>query len=83
MEDQKAAMVRGTFAQIHLLHPFLDQVTLVTVIHALVSSHLSYCNVLYIGVPLKTIWKIQLVQNAAMHTVMCVPRFAHLISLLP
>lgn len=47
LEGQEAVMVRGTFAQIHLLHPFLDQETLVTVTHALVSSHLGYCNVFY------------------------------------
>lgn len=35
-----------------------------------VTSHLAYCNMLYVGLPLKSIWNIQLVQNEAAQTIM-------------
>ena len=36
-----------------------------TVTHALVTSCIDYCNALYVGLPLKTVWQLQLVQNRA------------------
>lgn len=33
-------------------------------VHALVASRLDYCNVLYMELPLKSAWKLLLVQNA-------------------
>lgn len=47
------------------LHPFLDWGPLQTVTHTLVALQLDYCNVLYVGLPLKTTQKLQLVQNAS------------------
>lgn len=34
-------------------------------VHSCLSSILNYCNVLYMAVSLKSIWKLQMVQNAA------------------
>ena len=47
------------------LRPFLEMSDLATVTHALVTSRLDYCNALYVGLPLKSVRKLQLVQRAA------------------
>lgn len=46
---------------VHQLHLFLVLSFLATAIHALVASILDYCNMLCLGLPLKSVWKIQLV----------------------
>ncbi|XP_061484291.1 cilia- and flagella-associated protein 95 isoform X2 [Rhineura floridana] len=68
MEAQILAASRAAWYQLHLiqrLRPYLPVHLLPRVVHALVSSRLDYCNALYVGLPLKTVWKLQLVQNAA------------------
>lgn len=57
----------GTFGQLRLachLELYLGQENLATVIHALVPIYLYYCNTLDVGLPLKTIWKLQLAKIA-------------------
>ena len=51
--------------QARLLAPYLSAPDLATVIHAMVTSRLDYCNSLYAGLPLNLLRKLQLVQNAA------------------
>uniref|UniRef100_A0A803TWX8 Reverse transcriptase domain-containing protein n=1 Tax=Anolis carolinensis TaxID=28377 RepID=A0A803TWX8_ANOCA len=68
LEPQVSAVARGAFAQLRLVHqlrPYLGKPDLATVVHALVTSCLDYCNTLYVGLPLKTARKLQLVQRAA------------------
>lgn len=36
-----------------------------SVTHALVASHLDYCNVIYVRLPLKIVLRLQLIQKAA------------------
>uniref|UniRef100_A0A803SN06 Reverse transcriptase domain-containing protein n=1 Tax=Anolis carolinensis TaxID=28377 RepID=A0A803SN06_ANOCA len=65
LEPQVSAVARGAFAQLRLvrqLRPYLGRSDLATVVHALVTARLDYCNALYVGLPLKTAWKLQLVQ---------------------
>ena len=68
MDAQLSAVPRRAFAQLKLvgqLHSFFQISDLATVTHTLVASHLDYCNARYIEVLLKTVQKLQLVQNAA------------------
>lgn len=68
-----AAMAKVAFVQIHLryqLPQFPDPEALLTVTDALVTSHLNYCNMTYKGLPLKTIQKQQVVQNAVAYAVL-------------
>ena len=68
LDAQVAMVARSAFSQLKLVHqlfPFLEMLDLATVIHASVTSRLDYCNTLFVGLPLKTVQKPQLVQNSA------------------
>ena len=47
------------------LRPYLDVGALTTLVHVLVVLRLDYCNALYVGLPLRLVWKLQMVQNVA------------------
>lgn len=38
--------------------------SILVVVHALVTSYLGYCNMAYIGLPLKICWNLLLVQDS-------------------
>lgn len=40
---------------------------LIAIAHGLVRSRLDFCNALYVGLPMETSWKLQLVQNSSTH----------------
>ncbi|KAF7237429.1 Motile sperm domain-containing protein 1 [Varanus komodoensis] len=68
LEAQVTAVARSAFFQLRLIHqlrPYLENDCLATVTHALVTSRLDFCNALYVGLPLKTVWILQMVQNRA------------------
>uniref|UniRef100_A0A803T068 Reverse transcriptase domain-containing protein n=1 Tax=Anolis carolinensis TaxID=28377 RepID=A0A803T068_ANOCA len=68
LEAQVSAVAGRAFAQLKLvrqLRPYLEKSDLTMVVHALVTSRLDYCNALYVGLPLKTARKLQLVQRSA------------------
>ena len=52
------------------------------VIQALVTSRLDFCNVLYVELPLKLLWKLELVQNAAAQLLSGAAPFQHVTPLL-
>ena len=49
--------------QIARLRPYLNTGALTTLVHALVISRLDHCNALYVGLPLRLMRKLQVVQN--------------------
>ncbi|KAF7246159.1 putative RNA-directed DNA polymerase from transposon BS [Varanus komodoensis] len=68
LEAQVTAAARSAFLQLRLinqLRPYLEYDCLVMVAHALVTSRLDFCNTLYVGLPLKMVRILQLVQNRA------------------
>lgn len=71
-----------TTSCLYQLCPYLAHETLSIVTHVLVISWLDYCNTFYMGLFLKIIWKLQLVQNVAANTVLGAPRVVHTTPLL-
>uniref|UniRef100_A0A8D2J6W7 Reverse transcriptase domain-containing protein n=1 Tax=Varanus komodoensis TaxID=61221 RepID=A0A8D2J6W7_VARKO len=68
LEAPVTVVARSTFFQLWLIYqlrPYLEEVCLATVPHALVTSRLDFCNALYVGLPLKTVQILQMVQNRA------------------
>uniref|UniRef100_A0A803TBL4 Reverse transcriptase domain-containing protein n=1 Tax=Anolis carolinensis TaxID=28377 RepID=A0A803TBL4_ANOCA len=68
LDAQVSAVAGRAFAQLKLVHQlrlYLEKSGLTTVVHALVTSRMDYCNALYVGLPLKTVRKLQLVQRSA------------------
>ncbi|KAF7237689.1 Patatin-like phospholipase domain-containing protein 2 [Varanus komodoensis] len=55
---------------------------LATVTHALVTSRLDFCNTLYVGLPLKTVRILQLVQNRAARLLTGTGRYVHMTPVL-
>ncbi|KAF7251302.1 putative uncharacterized transposon-derived protein F52C9.6, partial [Varanus komodoensis] len=57
LEAQVTEVARSAFFQLQLIHqlcPYLEYDCLATVTHTLVTSRLDFCNMLYVGLPLKT-----------------------------
>ncbi|KAF7246057.1 ATPase WRNIP1 [Varanus komodoensis] len=73
LEAQMTVVARNAFLQLRLIHqlrPYLEDDCLATVTHALVTSWLDFCNVCYVGLPFKTVWILQMVQNRAARLLM-------------
>uniref|UniRef100_A0A8D2LN46 Reverse transcriptase domain-containing protein n=1 Tax=Varanus komodoensis TaxID=61221 RepID=A0A8D2LN46_VARKO len=85
LEAQVTAVARNAFLQLRLinqLRPYLEYDCLATVTHALVTSRLDFCNALYVGLPLKTVRTLQLVQNRAARLLTGTGRYAHMTPVL-
>ncbi|KAF7246206.1 NIPA-like protein 2 [Varanus komodoensis] len=85
LEAQVTVVARSAFFQLRLIHqlcPYLEYDCLVTVTHALVTSRLDFCNVLYVGLPLKMVWILQLVQNRTARLLTGTGRYAHMTPVL-
>ena len=57
---------------------YLDVGALTTLVHALVISRLDHCNALYVGLPLRLMQKLQMVQNAAARLLSGVIKHQHI-----
>ncbi|KAF7254640.1 putative RNA-directed DNA polymerase from transposon BS [Varanus komodoensis] len=85
LEAQVTVAARSAFLQLRLinqLRPYLEYDCLATVTHALVTSRLDFCNALYVGLPLKTVRTLQLVQNRAARLLTGTGRYAHMTPVL-
>ncbi|KAF7247761.1 Maturin [Varanus komodoensis] len=85
LEAQMLAMARSAFHQLRLIHqlrPYLEDDCLAAVMHALVTSGLDFCNALYMGLSLKTVRILQLVQNRAARLLMGTGRCSHITPVL-
>lgn len=61
----------------HQLCRFPDLEYLHSVTQGLVISQLDYCNAYYVGLTLKSVWKLQLIQKVATWEVLVAPTVAH------
>ncbi|KAF7249253.1 putative RNA-directed DNA polymerase from transposon BS, partial [Varanus komodoensis] len=85
LEAQVTAVTQSAFLQLQLIHqlrPYLEYDCLETVTHVLVTSRLDFCNALYVGLPLKTVWILQLVQNRAARLLTGTGRYVHMTPVL-
>ncbi|KAF7254138.1 hypothetical protein EYD10_00669 [Varanus komodoensis] len=85
LEAQVTAAARSAFLQLRLIYqlrPYREYNCLARVTHALVTSHLDFCNALYVGLPLKTVRILQLVQNRAARLLTGTGRYAHMTPVL-
>ena len=64
--------------QIAQLRPYLDVGSLTTLVHTLVISRLDHCNALYVGLPLRSMRKLQMVQSAAARLLSGVRKYQHI-----
>ena len=67
---------------IHLLKAFLTQESLVTVVHAFVTSRIDYCNSLSYGISDYNINRIQRIQNMAARIVTNTRKYHHITTIL-
>ncbi|KAF7248278.1 putative sodium-coupled neutral amino acid transporter 11 [Varanus komodoensis] len=85
LEAQVTVVARSAFLQLRLIHqlrPYLEYDCLATVTHALVTSRLDFCNALYVGLPLKMVRILQLVQNRAARLLTGTGRYVHMTPVL-
>ncbi|KAF7239029.1 hypothetical protein EYD10_14250 [Varanus komodoensis] len=85
LEAQVTEVARSAFLQLRLIHqlrPYLEYDCLATVTHALVTSRLDFCNAVYVGLPLKTVRILQLVQNRAARLLPGTGRYVHMTPVL-
>ena len=67
METQVVSVARSAYFhlwRIAQLRPYLDGESLTTLVHALVISRLDHCSALYVGLPLRLMRKLQMVQTS-------------------
>ena len=85
MEEHVKFKCRAAYAQLYnmgKIRKYLDQQSTEKPIHALVHSHIDYCNVLLIGLPKYLIRKLQMVQNTATRVLCRIGKYDHITPVL-
>ena len=73
--------VRLVFFYLHNIRRikrYLSRDSLLTLVHAFITSRLDYCNALLYGLPKEQIAKLQRVQNAAARLIMDIGKYSHI-----
>lgn len=84
-DQQVTATIKRSFYHLRILakvKTYLPQAELEQAIHALVTSHLDYCNSLYTGINSTQLHRLQLVQNSAARLLTCTKKHAHITPVL-
>ena len=63
---------------IRRIKKYLSRDSLLTLVHAFITSRLDYCNALLYGLPKQQIAKLQRVQNAAARLIMDIGKYSHI-----
>ena len=85
MEKHINTKCKAAYAQlfnIAKIRKFLDNKSAETLIHALVHSHIDYCNAFLAGLPVYLVKKLQMVQNTAARVLCRVGKFEHITPIL-
>ena len=81
MTDHINKACNAAFYHLHNLRhitKYLSRDSLITLIHAFITSRLDYCNGLLFGLPKVQIAKLQHVQNAAARLILGIGKFSHI-----
>ena len=85
LDGQIAATCRSSYMHIrwiNTIHQYLTNDAAKTLIQSLVTSRLDYCNIIYNGLPMKSIKRLQLTQNAAARLIRRIKKRAHITPVL-
>ena len=81
MRHHIANVSKAGFFYLHNIRRFkkyLSRDSLLTLVHAFITSRLDYCNALLYGFPKEQIAKLQRVQNAAARLIMDIGKYSHI-----
>ena len=85
MTDHINKACNASFYHLHNLrriNKYLSRDSLMTLVHAFITSRLDYCNGLLFGLPKAEIAKLQRVQNAAARLILSIGKFSHITAAL-
>ena len=81
LDGQIAATCRSSYMhirRINTIRQYLTNDAVKTLTQSLVTSRLDYCNIIYNGLPMKSIKRLQLTQNAAARLIRRIKKRAHI-----
>ena len=82
LQRQELPRIVGGWSLVASERPYLDGGSLTILVHAFVILRLDYCNALYVGLPLRLMWKLQMVQNVAARLLSGMRRHQHISPIL-